>query len=77
MPYSGGEHKLIQAFTYNKVDWKNSYPDYFVFEEDEINLKNVRLDFSSCIIFDIKRYNFITKSLTDFGFAVYPLISDF
>jgi len=75
-PYSGGKHKMIQAFTLTKVLW-DSFPDYFMFDEDEVIIKNVPLDRSSCLIFDIKRYNFISESTMDFGFAVYPLISEF
>ena len=77
MPYSGGYQKMIQAFTLTKVDWENSYPDYFVFDEDEVTLKNVKLSSSSALVFDIKRYNFETKQAGDFGFAVLPVVTDF
>lgn len=59
------------------MDWQYAYPDYFVFDEDEVFIKNVKLDKSSCVIFDVKRYNFVSKTSGDFGFAVYPLVSDF
>jgi hypothetical protein len=48
-----------------------------VFDEDEHIIKGIKVARSSAIIFDIKRYNFKKKIINDFGFAVYPLVSDF
>jgi hypothetical protein len=77
MPYSESNRKLVQAFTLQKPNWVKSYPDYYTFDEDEVNIKNVAVNLSSCLVFDIKRYSFITQKSMDFGFAVYPLVSDF
>ena len=43
-----------------KPDWDNSHPDYYMFNEDEVIIKNVGVKASSCMVFDIKRYNFHT-----------------
>jgi len=51
--------------------------NYFTYQDDEVGLKNTVLDNSSTVIIDIKRYNFITKSMTDFGFALCPIIFEF
>jgi len=74
--YSENSRSMFQAFTLTAVNWKCS-TDYFTYNEDEVGFKNTALEYSSAIIFDIKRYNFVTKSITDFGFAVYPLIFEF
>ena len=77
MPYSSVPEKMIKAFTLKKVDWDQTYPDYFVFDEDEVSIKNVYLEQSSFIVFDIKRYNFESKESSDFGFAVLPFVESF
>jgi hypothetical protein len=48
-----------------------------VFDEDEHVIKGVKVARSSAIIFDIKRYDFKKKVINDFGFAIYPLVSEF
>lgn len=67
---------MFSAFTLTKVNWRCN-TDFFTFLDDEVGFKNTDLDVSSSVIFDIKRYNFVTKSMTDFGFAIYPLIFEF
>lgn len=74
VPYTGAPNKMVQAYKIQKVDWDKAYPEYFVFDEDEVSLKNVKLGFSSFVVFDIKRYNFETKESFDFGFAVLPMV---
>jgi hypothetical protein len=58
-----------------KPDWDNAYPEYYLFSEEEVVMKNVQISNASCLVFDIKRYNFVTQQSMDFGFAVYPLAS--
>jgi hypothetical protein len=31
---------MLQAYTLTQIDWIKSYPDYFVFDEDEVVLQN-------------------------------------
>lgn len=72
-PYTT-EKTMKSAFKLYKVDWSQSLPSYFMFDEDEIIMKNQKLDSSSCLIIDLKRYNFVAKTTTDFGFAILPLV---
>ncbi len=74
--YNPENRSMFQAYTLTAVNWKCT-TDFFTYNEDEVGFKNTVLENSSALIFDIKRYNFVTKSTTDFGFAVYPLIFEF
>ena len=75
-PYTS-EQTMKSAFKLYKVDWAQSLPNYFLFDEDEILMKNQKLDNSSCMIIDLKRYNFVKKETSDLGFAVLPLVQEF
>ena len=68
---------MVQAYKIKQVDWDKAYPDYFLFDEDEVSLKNVKLGHSSFMVFDIKRYNFETKESYDFGFSILPFVVKF
>ena len=68
---------MRSAFKLYKVDWDNSFSNYFVFNEDEVLMRNQQLKNSSCLIIDLKRYNFQSRSTSHFGFAVLPLVQEF
>lgn len=69
--------KTDKAFALSKINWEDSYPGYFVFDEDPVIMRNQELFASSCLILDVKRYNFKTKTPTHYGFGILPLTQMF
>lgn len=69
--------KTEKAFTLTEIDWTNSWPYYFSFDEDEIIMRNQPLLKNSALIIDLKKYNFKRKEMAHFGFAILPLVQEF
>lgn len=72
-PYSRPP-SMQQAYKLLAIDFERSYHDYFVFNEDEVVMRDQVLSLSSCIVFDVKRFNFKARLMQHFGFAVLPLV---
>jgi len=66
--------KTDRAFTVSKVMWERATAGYFLFDEDQVIMKNQELCTASCLVIDIKRYNFKSKAMSHFGFSILPLV---
>lgn len=58
------------------MDWE-SKEDHVIFTEDDIVLNGLQLNVSSCIIYDIKKYDMRTKQVAHYGYAFYPFVQAF
>lgn len=61
-----------QKFMFNKVDWPAITKTIWRFNSPDATIKTTTTE-HSCIIYNIQRYNVISKTREEFGFAVQPV----